>query len=230
MCPNTFYDDLAETYDSHYQDGTFLAENRMIMDQLRKMAAGRSIVDIGCGTGLVLEYLDIAPEHYVGIDVSDKMLEVARRKFPDHRFVKDTFEGTRWGDLEYLKRPYLVVSLFGSPSYFVHASEIGRKLAKLPKRSAFFFMFYSHRNLGKPDYIANSEGRSISRFIYSASELGYSFGQYGFQSLSVEPFSCFLAGRSNLSERAARAILIAERMVSPILKDRGFFQIVKGIV
>lgn len=67
----------------------------------RKMVAadievrlGRKIplLEIGCGSGLIYAGLRrmgiVTPQTYTGGDVSAKMLEIARKRFPEARFVK----------------------------------------------------------------------------------------------------------------------------------------------
>jgi|LakMenEpi03Aug12_release.lakeMendotaPanAssembly.Ray.scaffolds.fasta_scaffold265090_3 SAM-dependent methyltransferase len=46
----------------------------------------KSVLDLGCGTGLAIDYLKCEPKDYKGVDYSTEMLEVARKKFPDHLF------------------------------------------------------------------------------------------------------------------------------------------------
>ena len=48
------------------------------------LAPGCKVLDLGCGTGLLLELLALQPEDYIGIDPSEKMLEELQRKFPEH--------------------------------------------------------------------------------------------------------------------------------------------------
>ena len=50
----------------------------------RYLAPGCKVLDLGCGTGLLLELLALQPEDYLGIDPSEKMLEELQRKFPEH--------------------------------------------------------------------------------------------------------------------------------------------------
>ena len=54
----------------------------------RYMAPGCKVLDLGCGTGLLLELLALQPEDYLGIDPSGKMLEELKRKFPEHETKK----------------------------------------------------------------------------------------------------------------------------------------------
>jgi ubiquinone/menaquinone biosynthesis C-methylase UbiE len=49
-----------------------------------------SILEVGCGSGLIYERLvpvHIANSQYQGVDVSQRMLEIARRNFPAGRFL-----------------------------------------------------------------------------------------------------------------------------------------------
>ena len=54
----------------------------------RYLAPGCRVLDLGCGTGLLLELLAVQPEDYLGIDPSEKMLDEFRRKFPEHETKK----------------------------------------------------------------------------------------------------------------------------------------------
>lgn len=44
------------------------------------------ILDFGCGTGKYCTFFN--PRNYIGIDVSDKNLGIARRNYPEYRFFK----------------------------------------------------------------------------------------------------------------------------------------------
>ena len=54
----------------------------------RYLAPGCKVLDLGCGTGLLLELLALQPEDYIGIDPSEKMLEELQSKFPEHETKK----------------------------------------------------------------------------------------------------------------------------------------------
>lgn len=51
---------------------------------------GARVLDLGCGTGLLLSKLK--PSHGVGIDLSPRMIEIARQNHPDLHFVCGDFE------------------------------------------------------------------------------------------------------------------------------------------
>ena len=49
------------------------------------------VLDYGCGTGELLEYLNsqgISIQDYIGVDIVPEFLEIAREKFPAHKFVE----------------------------------------------------------------------------------------------------------------------------------------------
>ena len=50
---------------------------------------GKSILDVGCGTGSLLEYLILKgiEVSYTGVDILESMIEVAINKFPDGNFI-----------------------------------------------------------------------------------------------------------------------------------------------
>lgn len=62
-----------------------------LVDMLAPHIANRQIklLEVGCGSGLVYERIvaELLPnDGYLGIDVSEKMLSIARRRYPDGRF------------------------------------------------------------------------------------------------------------------------------------------------
>jgi len=58
---------------------------------------GMDVLDCGCGNGRLIEMLDKYDLYYTGMDISDKLLSLARDKYPHHTFY--------YGDV--LKLPFL---------------------------------------------------------------------------------------------------------------------------
>ena len=50
---------------------------------------GRKILDLGCGPGSSAQYFH--PEDYLGIDIDERYIEYAKRKYPSHKFEKIDF-------------------------------------------------------------------------------------------------------------------------------------------
>lgn len=75
-----FFDRLAPGWDEDCRHDDAVIER--ILDNAG-VAAGQRVLDIGCGTGVMIpHYLARGAAEVVGVDISPKMLEAARRKFP----------------------------------------------------------------------------------------------------------------------------------------------------
>ncbi|MBN2663429.1 MAG: class I SAM-dependent methyltransferase [Bacteroidales bacterium] len=83
-----YYNELAENYDNSRFNNTYGKyidkQERLILDKLLKVLSENYVLDLGCGTGRFLDKANF------GIDASKKMIEIARKKYPNKNlFVKD---------------------------------------------------------------------------------------------------------------------------------------------
>jgi SAM-dependent methyltransferase len=78
------YDPLAEHYDGFGNSELYRAEDRVLKRMLRGVSG--KVLDLGCGTGYLIDLLDLPPQDYLGVDLSPRMLERAESKFPRHSF------------------------------------------------------------------------------------------------------------------------------------------------
>lgn len=141
----TVYDTLAPKYDDRYSSNSYLGENAQLFNALSPHLKG-SILDIGCGTGLLLEYYPTAPALYLGIDPSQGMMNEFIRKFPNHSFKQSTFD-----NFDFSRHFDVGVSLFGAASYI---NEIHyEKLLNCAKN--YYYMFYKEGYL--PDYYTSPD-------------------------------------------------------------------------
>lgn len=128
------YDCAAEGYDQLFSDPASLEENKAVIDLIGDLSRSR-VLDVGCGTGLLLDYVN--PAQYTGIDPSAKMLErlVAKHAWAEGR-IKHTdllsFVGQRYD---------FILGLFGSASYLT-PDELGRIPALLNDGGKYFLMFF----------------------------------------------------------------------------------------
>ncbi len=85
------YNEHAETYNQHVinpRDAVYhhYYEKPAIRTELPDLA-GLSVINLGCGTGIDTYYLkECGAERVVGIDISSKMIAIARRDYPDVEF------------------------------------------------------------------------------------------------------------------------------------------------
>lgn len=88
---HSYRDDLAYIHDAGFGQ---LAANAatMLIEQLQR--AGKHsglVVDLGCGSGILARALHAAGYDVIGIDLSDSLLEIARRRVPDGTFRVGSF-------------------------------------------------------------------------------------------------------------------------------------------
>jgi len=72
------YNRIAGIYDSLYGE-----EQKAKIESILRIIKGERkdlVLDAGCGTGLLIEYLASKVDHFVGLDISEKVLKVALDK------------------------------------------------------------------------------------------------------------------------------------------------------
>lgn|GEM_PF-485115 len=82
---------------------------------------GRSVLDVGCGFGDFYEFLTvngIQLKRYVGIDINEKLLGIAKKRFP-----KNTFEVRNILLNNYPAEQTEIVTLFGLLNFKLHLME-----------------------------------------------------------------------------------------------------------
>lgn len=70
---------------------------------IKELPPGARVLDVGCGSGVKSEYLIAHGLRVVGIDISDKLIEIAKREVPEGEFstlsmteldsMSETFDG-----------------------------------------------------------------------------------------------------------------------------------------
>lgn len=81
------YSEIADTYDSRYVHEDSLDENRQIK-HLLNLYVGKTdkVIDLGCGTGFAVSMIPQETD-YIGLDISEEMIEQARKKYPARKFI-----------------------------------------------------------------------------------------------------------------------------------------------
>lgn len=197
------YDPLAEEYDSMYRSPLHRAEDTILRQYLVKYGffgeqAG-SLLDLGCGTG---GYLDLlaedhkTPPEYVGLDISPRMLAVAKRKHPNATWVcADMAQIGQWQPKSF----NTIIALFGSISYSANMDWMIQNIAKLIRPGGqFLVMAMGERYINRPSYILNRKGIDAPARMVSNMELSLMLPRDGWH--------CRTFGFSGFAEQLADKI------------------------
>lgn len=78
----TYYDKYGTWYDKERKgsDGYYSFINEIETDIIRKYGTGKRTLEIGCGTGIILEQVNEFAKQAQGIDISEGMLKDSRKK------------------------------------------------------------------------------------------------------------------------------------------------------
>lgn len=95
----THYDNVADTYDTHYDHHRGKKYHTHLSNHLMKaLPKGGNLLDIGCGTGLFVEKYIRNGGAGTGIDISGKMVSRAQRRCENCDFVVGTGEKLPFAD------------------------------------------------------------------------------------------------------------------------------------
>jgi ubiquinone/menaquinone biosynthesis C-methylase UbiE len=80
MKTTRYYDTLSGAYDRSRESPYHALVNGLTVEFAKSFILGRQILEVGCGTGLILSALQPLAAQAVGLDLSEGMLQVARKK------------------------------------------------------------------------------------------------------------------------------------------------------
>jgi SAM-dependent methyltransferase len=165
----TFYDGLAAGYDEMWSDPSDLEENRQVAAVIRDQfgASAPRVLDVGCGTGLLLDLGVISSRAYTGVDPSQGMLNQLVRKHPR---VEEIYPGRADEVLPKLKaagRQFeLVTALFASATYTAP-----RDWADMVDLSARMVMLMTYeRDYLVPYYEGAPDAETMTSFVNMRAE------------------------------------------------------------
>tara|TARA_R110002126_G_C10454233_1_gene499830 strand:+ start:766 stop:1434 length:669 start_codon:yes stop_codon:yes gene_type:complete len=109
------YNQEALEYDAKYQTKTHFVEDSIISSVLQEsIGNSNNILDLGCGTGSVIDYGKISAAKYTGIDLSQGMIDKAIVKYKNHKFIHgDICNMPNFGRFDYVAAIYGQVNYVG---------------------------------------------------------------------------------------------------------------------
>lgn len=83
------FDSMADEYVKYFgEDWEFINEIKEFASQFKDNS---TVLDLGCGSGYIANYLCGLNLNAIGIDFSEEMIKIAREKYPDVKFLKADF-------------------------------------------------------------------------------------------------------------------------------------------
>lgn len=76
----------AIVYTAMQEESEFAAINKNIITKRFKDLSGKRVLDLGCGYGWYTDFFSYIGADVIGCDGSEKMIELAKKRYPDCRF------------------------------------------------------------------------------------------------------------------------------------------------
>jgi ubiquinone/menaquinone biosynthesis C-methylase UbiE len=118
-----YYDAFAETYEDRRHEGYHLMIDDIESDLVTRAAEGRLALEVGCGTGLILERTARVASRAVGIDLSAGMIGHAKSRGLDVQIASAT-------DLPFADNTFHVTYSF---KVLAHVPPLERALAEMAR-------------------------------------------------------------------------------------------------
>lgn len=130
------YDGISEFYDDWFLKPEYEQENADLVALLKPYLDGKSL-DIGCGTGLLVDLLNLSPDRYTGIDPSRMMLSKFKSKHPHYEVVQSRYEDFPFEGFD------SIISLYGSFNY-CEPSSANQIINQLSAGGKYFLMLFNN--------------------------------------------------------------------------------------
>ncbi len=117
---------LANNRDSWIHKNKFFYDNDIAYMQFL-VHEGQRVIEFGCGTGQLLNALK--PSFGVGVDLSDRSVEVAKHNFPEHNFIQGDMEDSAF--IASLDGPFDIIILSDTIGYLDDCETFFNNLHKL---------------------------------------------------------------------------------------------------
>ena len=226
ITPKQIYNRLSKVYDRSYDEPVHRIEDEFIYKFISgKWFTKGNILDLGSGTGTLLSHLGISSDRYTGLDISESMIELSSKKFPNHKFIKGTMSNMPFEDDSFDS----VLSLFGSFSYSLnHAKTIKEIKRVLKPKGLFFLMAYGLKYQTRKSYILNKfKINSPARFL-KRKELKALFKDFD----NVKIFGMTMLSEE-LSKRFPYSIskayhFVETNILGSLIPDKFYFLIITG--
>jgi SAM-dependent methyltransferase len=166
---DVYTEEVVARYVDFYGHGADAFESLLVFNAARAMMGrhGR-LLDVGCGPGIIHDWIDLAPGDYLGIDPSRPMVAEAQRRYPTYQYRHTSFE-----DYQCLGRWDVVLGAFGPLMHVRDLQPFARKLRRILAPDGRFLLM----GAGEPhQHVRLLDGKSPETIYHTPAELRNAFG------------------------------------------------------
>ena len=178
-----FFDRAASSWDEEMIKDDLIIET--ILDNAR-VEKDNTVLDVACGTGVMIPYYLERSANPTGIDLSKKMVEISQSKFKDIEFI--------WGDVEELNdRKFDHVVVYNAFPHFINPEALVKHLATLLNKDGTLTIAHG---MSRERINHHHEGvaSSISNGLMEASELAKIMSKYLDVYISIDDDKMYQVG------------------------------------
>ena len=226
ITPKQIYNRLSKVYDRSYKEPIHKIEDEFVYKYLAENGfADGMILDIGSGTGVLLNHIGIKPDNYIGLDISERMIEISTEKFPNHEFIRGTMSNMPFDDESF----ECVISLFGSFSYSLNHRKTVLEIKRVLKPNGkFLIMAYGTNYQKRESYILNQFKINSPAKFFKGKELKNLFQDFGNVKIFGMTWLSELVSKHFSYTLAKNYHFLETKFLGSIIPDKFYFQIITG--
>jgi SAM-dependent methyltransferase len=212
------YKKFAKYYDLIYSKKDYALETKFLFNEIkRNKITGKSVLEVGCGTGGHAVYLKNKKFEITGIDLNKEMLAVARKKSKSIKFLQGDMRNFN------LKKKFdIVLCLFSTMHYNQNYSELKKTLKNyynhLEKSDLLIFdMGFNRERIKNSKSVVNHEfNETVDLVRFSKSRL---FGNYCYLDMA---YMIFKNNKFTYADEVHKMRIFETLKVKKILEQIGF--------
>ncbi|MBF0363655.1 MAG: class I SAM-dependent methyltransferase [Oligoflexia bacterium] len=180
-----FFNNLASEWDSHYTKKDYEVINKIFSRS--KININDKILDVASGTGIFTGVLlKNGIKDIVGIDISNKMIDLFRAKYPHLLSINDSFENYNFNDMKFDK-----IIIFNSFPHFKEPQLVFTKSFELLKNTGRLIVAHTMNRDDLNEHHRNA-GRIVEKDVLISNDLFYQYySSNGFHEVEIENYNYF---------------------------------------